>query len=100
MTESLNAKAGINRQYMKERVFGLSVACPFDQGNPCDCPLHEIRKKSIEERYQWFRGLSDERILEILTYHKKCLGEKENSAVNSAGDTNSTLKSEQYRRAN
>ena len=93
MPISINAKTGGLRRYMRERVFGLSVACPFDQGNPCVCPLHEIRKVSIQERDKWVRGLSTERMLEILTYHQKCLGEKEQSIFGSASDSDSAPKS-------
>jgi hypothetical protein len=67
------------RQYLLNEIFGLAVACPFDQGNPCNCPLHELRKKTLRERHEWLQALSEEDISNILTFHKKCLGEKENS---------------------
>lgn len=74
----LNESPSAQRQYLQVKVFGLSLACPFDQGNPCDCPLHEIRKKKLEEKIKWLNKLSDEGVLNILTYHQICLGEKEN----------------------
>jgi len=56
---------------------GLSVECPFDGTNPCTCPLHEIRKKSLKERYEWAQKLSESDALNILTFHQVCLKEKE-----------------------
>jgi hypothetical protein len=64
------------RHYLLEKVFGLAVACPFDQGNPQPCPLHELRKKSLKERYEWLRALSEEEVRNILSFHQKCLAEK------------------------
>ncbi|MCE0499422.1 MAG: hypothetical protein LV481_15890 [Methylacidiphilales bacterium] len=94
MPTSISTKTTDLSWYMRERVFGLSVACPFDQGNPCVCPLHEIRKLSIEERYKWVRELSNESMLDILHNHQKCLGEKENGLFNSTVDTDSAPKPE------
>lgn len=64
------------RHHLLEKVFGLAVACPFDQGNPCKCPLHELRKKSLRERYEWLRALSEEEVRDILIYHQKCMDDK------------------------
>ena len=65
------------KQFLLEEIFGLAVACPFDQGNPCNCPLHELRKKSLQERYRWLLDLSEADLRDILTNHRKCLDEKE-----------------------
>lgn len=62
---------------LQEAIFALSVACPFDQGNPCACPLHEIRKKNLKERYAWIQQLSEESMLDIVTFHHKCMKAKE-----------------------
>ena len=77
MVTPVGAITNFQRIHFRDKIFGLSVACPFDQDNPCDCPLYEVRKKSMEERYAWVRELSDVRILSILTYHQKCLDERE-----------------------
>jgi len=63
---------------LQKQVFGLSICCPFDQGNPCACPLHGARKMGIMERYKWLYGQSDESLLDFLTFHQTCLEEKEN----------------------
>jgi hypothetical protein len=65
------------KQYLLEDIFGLAVACPFDQGNPCKCPLHDLRTKSLRERYEWLNEASEESLRDILTFHEKCLDEKE-----------------------
>jgi len=58
------------------KVFGLTVACPSDQGNPCDCPLHEVRKLSLRERHEWARGLSEADMRVLIGYHEKCSTKK------------------------
>jgi len=73
----MDARINSRKQYLLEEIFGLAVACPFDQGNPCECPLHELRKKSLQQRYQWLQDLSDDSLREILVFHRKCLDEKE-----------------------
>jgi hypothetical protein len=77
----MNPNASPRRQYLLEEIFGLAVACPFDQGNPCKCPLHELRKKSLRERYEWLHELSEESMKDILTFHEKCLDGKEKISV-------------------
>jgi len=56
---------------------GLSVECPFDGTNPCTCPLHEIRKKTLRERYEWAQKLNKSDALSILFFHQDCLKQKE-----------------------
>lgn len=73
---SSNSVASSQQNHWKSAAFGLSVACPFDQGNPSTCPLHEVRKMNLKERYEWIQRLSDESTLHLLTHHQKCLGEK------------------------
>jgi len=66
------------RERLRDKVFVLSVACPFDHGNPCACPLHPVRKMGVMGRFEWLHELSDPRLLDIFAYHQKCLEEKEN----------------------
>jgi hypothetical protein len=61
------------------KMIGLAMECPFDGTNPCTCPLHEIRKKSLAERLKWAQKLSEDDAFSILTFHKECLNQKENS---------------------
>ena len=66
------------RYLLQKQVFGLSVCCPFDHGNPCACPLHGVRKMGVMERCEWLHGQSEESMRNFLTFHQKCLEEKEN----------------------
>jgi hypothetical protein len=54
-------------------VLKLTVACPHDNSNPPYCPLHEVRKLSVEERMKWAEALSDEEMQYLGTYHQVCL---------------------------
>jgi len=61
------------RQYLRDKVFELSAACPFDHENPHECPLHPVRKMSLMERCKWLDELTNPQMLEVFTYHHKCL---------------------------
>ena len=37
---------------LNDFIFGLTVECPFHRNNPPDCPLNEIRKQPLEERFE------------------------------------------------
>jgi len=71
---------------MRGKLFGLLVACPFDQSNPFHCRLYEIRKKSLKERYDWFAELSEENMLDLLVCHQRCLGGREASKEKEASE--------------
>ena len=81
-TESFNLVAGSQQNQEKSAAFGLAVACPFDQGNPSACPLHEIRKRNLKDRYEWIQGLSEERTHQLLAYHQECLDGKKSLKKN------------------
>jgi hypothetical protein len=42
-------------------------------GNPEDCPLHEVRKRPVEERKAWLELKPDEEVVELYRQHIKCL---------------------------
>jgi two-component system OmpR family response regulator len=67
----------LQRQELKDKVFLLSVACPFDHGNPCACPLYPVRKMGVMERFEWLLEQSDPDLLDIHTYHKRCFDGKQ-----------------------
>ena len=69
--------ADTQRGYLRAEFSILSEACSLDQGNPRDCPFHEIRERSQKERMAWFDGLSEEAILNIHTYCQLCFEVKE-----------------------
>ena len=51
------------------------LRCPLD-GNPADCPLHEIRLLPVEERIAWLNEKSDVEIVALFRRHKTCLEHK------------------------
>ena len=51
---------------------GRILRCPFG-GNPIECPLHEIRKLSVEKRVAWLASKSDEEVIELYELHNACL---------------------------
>lgn len=72
----MEASVHSKRYELQKQVFGLSVCCPFEHGNPCVCPLHEVRKMRVMERYEWLHKLSDEDMLHILALHQTCMSNK------------------------
>jgi len=73
----------VQRECLRDKVFLLLVACPFDHGNPYACPLRPVRKMGVVERIEWLRELSDQSLLDILAYHDKCLMDKKNFKATS-----------------
>jgi hypothetical protein len=61
------------REQVLSQVQHLSVSCPHDNCNPSFCPLHDVRKLTLEERMKWVRALSDEELEYLITYHQICL---------------------------
>jgi len=61
---------------LRARVLSLSVACPYDQGNPRTCPLHEFRKMSSDEKYGRINELSEMSVRDLLAFHQTCLEKK------------------------
>jgi hypothetical protein len=63
-------------------IMGLLVDCPYESNSPdCALPtiLHDIRKKSLQERVDWCNQLPDEEIQNIISTHKKCLACRESN---------------------
>jgi len=54
----------------------LSVACPFDQTNPPDCPLSPLRRMKPARRSQWLRALTQDDWSYLAGYHRVCLAVK------------------------
>ncbi len=59
---------------------GLLGDCPFkiSLGN---CPLKEIRKKTIRERLDIVNGMLEPALDDILAYHEKCQEERKAKGV-------------------
>ncbi len=69
--------ANEDRERLKAWVVGLTMACPFDQSNPPDCPLCLIRTKPVIERLHWVESLGHEQLRLIVTTHLLCLAQKQ-----------------------
>ncbi len=61
------------RTEMLDNLLSLAVSCPVDHCNPDNCPLHNIRKMDLGQRLEWFRGLTDEELMYLSSYHFVCL---------------------------
>ena len=61
-------------------VTGLSMHCPYDQGNPEHCPLHRIRLLPMPARIHWVRTCPDTDMRAIVQYHFNCIANKEKRA--------------------
>ena len=60
-------------QRARELILGLSFACPFyGQGLP-ECPLNEVRKMSLSERYEWSKTINEEEVQKLIECHKRCV---------------------------
>jgi len=69
------------RSYLRAKFLFLCDDCPVQQGNPSDCPFHNVRGKSTEEKMAWFDRLDAEAILNIHTYCQLCFEVKEKLGI-------------------
>ena len=54
-------------------LFGLLTNCLFPTSTKEDCPVWELRHSlSIEKKFQYTMGLSDEEVISILAQHECC----------------------------
>ena len=70
----MRPKSHRRRDELRANLLALSEACPFDQGNPEDCPLFLLRKMEPKERLQWSHALGENDLAYIVAYHHVCLG--------------------------
>ena len=57
----------------------ILLSCPhahIGDPNPRECPLHEIRKRSLRERLAWVRTLDRDVVSRILENHSWCYAKK------------------------
>ena len=59
---------------------GRLLRCPFGD-NPSDCPLYEIRKLPLEERFAWLDSKTDEELIDLFFQHARCLEYKVKDTV-------------------
>ncbi len=76
-----------NSQEIRVHLIGLLIECPYDRGNPLECPLYHFREKPIAERLSWLKGLSDRQLQDMYDYHFRCLEEKEGQILPGANGT-------------
>ena len=57
--------------FVRSMVLGLSVECPYG-GCPEDCGLCDVRKKSMRERYEWMKQLTEQQCHEVYAAHRNC----------------------------
>lgn len=65
--------AAMQRESQIAQMQSLSVACPVDQDNPCDCPFSNIRHLSLKARLKWVNTLSPEVMDGLQQFHVGCL---------------------------
>jgi hypothetical protein len=53
-------------------VSGLIFGCPRGETGRACCPLAEVRKLPVHERFQWMRGLSQAERLDLVTRCSCC----------------------------
>jgi hypothetical protein len=82
------------KDLLKSQMVGLAMKCPFDGANPCACPLHEIRKQSLTERFAWVQTLTEAEALNIVTVHNACLLDKETTGNEESGGLSPEVQSE------
>lgn len=57
-------------------IFALAQECPLHGGNPKDCQLYEVRKKSTLEKLTFIASLSEQTKLEMIECHERCFLKK------------------------
>ena len=67
------------------KIVALSVACPVDECNPVECPLHEVRKMTLRERYEWSKSISEDEAIKLVQHHIKCVEEKIGASSTAEG---------------
>lgn len=65
---------------------GRILRCPLGN-NPEDCPLHDIRKMSVEDRLAWLNSKTNKEVLELFGQHIDCLEHKSATSSSRPCDT-------------
>jgi hypothetical protein len=73
MGAAMNSTSRARCEALRASLLALSEHCPYDDCNPADCPLFELRKMNPEERVKWFSALSEDDLVYLSTYHHVCL---------------------------
>jgi hypothetical protein len=73
----MDADASKRRDQETAHLIALTVCCPFDQSNPPECQLHDLRCKPMRERLDAIKRLTSAERAAIVETHKGCLARKE-----------------------
>lgn len=60
----------------KKFLLWLSFECHLG-GNPADCPLHKLRRRTFDERRETIDQFSGDECLSYYEFHKACVVRKE-----------------------
>ena len=60
-------------QMARELILGLSFACPFYGSGLPECPLNDVRKMPLLERYEWSKTINEEEVHKLIECHKRCV---------------------------
>jgi hypothetical protein len=72
----LNTLTEQKRAELRDNILNLAMTCPMDHCNPTDCPLFHVRNLDLVSRLKWFRGLTDDDLIYLNTYHFICMKHK------------------------
>ncbi len=61
---------------LQRRLLELTKACPFDQCNPIECPLYELRVMRRGEALDWLKSLAEDDLRYLASYHYVCFATK------------------------
>jgi hypothetical protein len=82
-----STKENDQSQNLFSMLIGLSMRCPFDQSNPCECPFFEVRQMPLDERYRWAKSLSEAEVEAVCDRHWACLvGKQKPDGGGNEGD--------------
>ena len=62
---------------IRSLIFGLLTKCPFDNNSSINCPMHELRKLSLIDKFEYMENLPQKKCIDLYTKHKQCLKSKE-----------------------
>ena len=79
MKTKASGAAAARRAQLEQTALFLSDNCPVDLTNPLICPLHDLRRLTLEERRKWVGGLTLKDLRYLVQYHETCAIERQRS---------------------
>lgn len=56
----------------RQQLIGLAISCPYEEANPQECPLHDLRKLPLEARYTTINAMNEQEVERIIQFHGIC----------------------------